>query len=364
MTSSDLTETPVSTIVFHHHKKTSSPMSMSSHHHSPRTSDIEMEPSPLPNQGPQQRRSSYPQIEHHQVPTPSYKRRPSRPWTNTEQEALYVAVERFKLFGRWREIKIRMNLDRTPNEIGEEYMRLYGEILDSDDEDLDDLMMASMVSSSSSSPHTTFSSSTATAGKRGRPLGSGSMRKTTSPVQRKQTTSPRMQIRRSQSMEWTRSNEYPHGDMMDHYPRGNGLMSPASSTSSSRPMDDNNMNNPSDHTEVKPTRTVRVWTQRQSEQLKSLIEDYFPGGYRINWVWVASQMGNTFTRKQCKNKWEIMRRRAGTEEEVALLKKGHEEFGASWSQIQEKYLPERSQGSIAIMWELLQAREAGQQQKH
>ncbi|KAF9331438.1 hypothetical protein BG006_005696 [Podila minutissima] len=336
--------------------------SMSSHHLSPRISDIEMEPSPLPDQGPQPRRSSYPQLEQHhptQVP-PSYKRKPSRPWTNTEQEALYVAVERFKLFGRWREIKIRMNLDRTPNEIGEEYMRLYGEILDSDDEDLDD-MMASMGSSTSSSPHT-FPASTS--GKRGRPLGSGGMRKTASPVQSRQQTSPRMQIRRSQSMEWTRSSEYQHGDMDSHYPRG-GPMSPASSSPSTRPTDDTPSNPASDHSaEVKPTRTVRVWTQRQSEQLKSLIEDYFPGGYRINWVWVASQMGNTFTRKQCKNKWEIMRRRAGTEEEVALLKKGHEEFGPSWSQIQEKYLPERSQGSIAIMWELLLAREAGQQQKH
>jgi hypothetical protein len=94
-----------------------------------------------------------------------------------------------------------------------------------------------------------------------------------------------------------------------------------------------------------------------------LIETCFPGGYRINWVWVASQMGNTFTRKQCKNKWEIMRRRAGTDEEVALLKRGYEEFGPSWSQIQEKYLPERSQGGISIMWGLLQAREEEEERK-
>ncbi|KAG9062093.1 hypothetical protein KI688_006818 [Linnemannia hyalina] len=109
---------------------------------------------------------------------------------------------------------------------------------------------------------------------------------------------------------------------------------------------------------TRPARMVRVWTPEQSETLKNLVEVYFPGAYRINWVWVAAQMGNAFTRKQCKNKWEIMRRRMGTEDEIMLLKRGYQEFGPSWGQIQEKYLPERSRGGISIMWELLETREA------
>ncbi|KAF9403318.1 hypothetical protein BGZ94_004646, partial [Podila epigama] len=497
MTSSDPTETPVSSANLHHFptpkEHSRSFMSAPSHEEvptsTPHISDMNPTfPSPLPDQGPipllspsapnppSQRHSSYPLVEpqqqqqqhrhhhyHHQHQNHQHNRINSplpsaspvhnhkvarRPWTKAEQEALYVAVERFKLFGRWREIKVRMGLDRTANEIGEEYMRLYGEILDSeDDEDMNDdedgdvnydsndeanvhvdQVMASP--SSIASPIPSSLSTTTPPGRRGRPLSSTNTtsRKTASPVLTRMQPLPPMQVRRSQSMEWSQPSgeryssvtksdnkisssrsssqhhqhphqhyqhhphhryQHPHQSLHQHREEHEHTQGgPSSSTMvedpreyqprmfrqhstssvPTRSMDETRVSHPPSDTgatnEVKPTRTVRVWTQKQSEQLKSLIEDYFPGGYRINWVWVASQMGNTFTRKQCKNKWEIMRRRAGTEEEVNQLKLGFQEFGPSWSQIQEKYLPERSQGSIAIMWDLLQARESGLPQKH
>ncbi|KAG0364705.1 hypothetical protein BGZ54_007248 [Gamsiella multidivaricata] len=116
-------------------------------------------------------------------------------------------------------------------------------------------------------------------------------------------------------------------------------------------------------TDTRPQRMVRVWTQEQSENLRNLIEVHFPGAYRINWVWVAAQMGNIFTRKQCKNKWEIIRRRMGTEKEINQLKRGYQEFRPSWQQIQEKYMPEWSRGGISTMWNLLETRGAEQQQQ-
>ncbi|KAF9942154.1 hypothetical protein BGZ67_002789 [Mortierella alpina] len=316
------------------------------------------------------------ELQSHERPVKTYRQlSPSelstkRPWTNSEQEALYVAVERFKLYGQWGEVRNRMNLNRSAAEIEQEYMRLYGELADSDNDendknDLDDdnddwagqgratvetaqyhmpghvtpaLTVASSSSLSARSSQETFKSHY------GRPAHLPTP--AVAPVQgrRPQQRKPHIEYHDDESRE-TR---------MDVEPQTTASRLPSGKSSAARSRTDSAV------VDAKPARTVRVWTQQQSEQLKNLIEDCFPGGYRINWVWVASQMGNTFTRKQCKNKWEIMRRRAGTEDEINLLKQGHEEFGPSWSQIQEKYLPERSQGGISIMWNLLQAREAEQ----
>ncbi|CAO3565203.1 unnamed protein product [Mortierella alpina] len=268
---------------------------------------------------------------------PSSKRRfIRRPWTNGEQESLYVAVERLKLFGRWHEVKARMNLDRTLAEIEEEYTRLYAEIPDTDDEECTDrtpeeqdpdqedhaLPTPALTATSSATPSARSSQDNiASLFDRSRPL---------------------LQDRAAPAVErppeGDDEDEVEDEDEEQHHPQY-----PQQATFGTR-----------------PPRMVRVWTLEQSENLKNLIEVYFPGAYRINWVWVAAQMGNAFTRKQCKNKWEIMRRRMGSEDEINLLKRGYQEFGPSWGQIQEKYLPERSRGGISIMWELLETREAEQ----
>ncbi|KAG0306620.1 hypothetical protein BGZ98_002037 [Dissophora globulifera] len=287
-----------------------------------------------------------------------------RPWSNTEQEALYVAVKKHNLFGRWAEVGKLMQLDRSPIDIEQEYMRLYCELSDSDDDEWPS-------HGHQSTPGRTRPSGFMT------PALTNTSISTLSSTHSSQETFTNTHYRRALShataSEQTHRSPYrKHSvahSVMDGYHKDESAMdaehpspasrlpSPKTSPAAARSRADMAMG------EVKPPRTVRVWTLEQSEQLKNLIEDCFPGGYRINWVWVASQMGNTFTRKQCKNKWEIMRRRAGTEDEIVLLKKGHEEFGPSWNKIQEKYLPERSQGGISIMWSLLQTREAEQQQQ-
>ncbi|KAF9957915.1 hypothetical protein BGZ70_009365 [Mortierella alpina] len=294
-----------------------------------------------------------------------------RPVKTYQQEALYVAVERFKLYGQWAEVRNRMSLNRSAAEIEQEYMRLYGELADSDNDESDD------------NDHDDDNDDWA---------GHGRMTVGTAQYQRPGHVTPALTAASSlsaRSSQETFSSHYgrqahlptpaasavqgrrpqhrkPHAEYhddetratrMDVEPQTAASRLPSGKANAARSRTDSAV------ADAKPARTVRVWTQQQSEQLKNLIEDCFPGGYRINWVWVASQMGNTFTRKQCKNKWEIMRRRAGTEDEINLLKQGHEEFGPSWSQIQEKYLPERSQGGISIMWSLLQAREAEQDQQ-
>ncbi|KAF9348390.1 hypothetical protein BGX26_000206 [Mortierella sp. AD094] len=290
-------------------------------------------------------------------------------WSNDEQEALYIAVEHYNLYGQWATVKDRMELNRTALEIEQEYMRLYGELPDSEDEDW--LGFENDYRPASTNTHlpgqftpalTTSSSST---------LSARSSRETFNiPPTRSSQPTPTEQAHRLPYR--NHLSQYPHmndyrDDENDESRMDTEQTSPVSRLTSGKSSTaisaTRNRSDTAIATDAKPTRTVRVWTVEQSEQLKSLIEDCFPGGYRINWVWVASQMGNTFTRKQCKNKWEIMRRRAGTDEEIALLKKGHDEFGPSWSKIQEKYLPERSQGGISIMWSLLQAREAEQPQQ-
>ncbi|KAG0281696.1 hypothetical protein BGZ96_001048 [Linnemannia gamsii] len=337
-----------------------------------------------------------------------------RHWSNTEQEALYVAVERHHLYGHWAEVRDRMQLNRSVEEIELEYTRIYGELpesdIDYDDDDDDDWSSSGYdpaPGSSSSSAGPTYRSSFPN-------LNHGVGGAATPAL------TPASQSRRS-SQEMYGSYPYPHsthsssrrpsyqtnrsmhsrspddGYDFDHdggsdtrmrdrdssylatspttpksrgtgggsgkRGRGGGSAAAAADRAATAAAAAARGATGGDGGDAKPTRTVRVWTLQQSEQLKNLIETCFPGGYRINWVWVASQMGNTFTRKQCKNKWEIMRRRAGTDEEIALLKRGYEEFGPSWSQIQEKYLPERSQGGISIMWGLLQAREEEEERK-
>ncbi|KAG0044681.1 hypothetical protein BGZ83_010097 [Gryganskiella cystojenkinii] len=393
----------------------------------------------------------------------SQSREQRHPWSNQEQEALYVAVKKHNLYGRWSEVRERMELsNRSVNEIENEYMRLYGELSESeDDEDEDEYYqfsgfgeMEGLVQSGHG--HQRWASAPYPAGhqhhqqpftpysehnnhQHGRRTPSAASATSSSSLSRRssqevfstttnnhnyygthhhshnpfygRTTRPSSsseQLRHSATTTIGpyRKSSHPHSAVVtgaiyrpeeDGFddPMFMGIRPPPSSASSSshrqigasgvikagmathrgptvggRPRSQsdtalvsnssatNAASNATTSAETKPTRTVRVWTPKQSDQLKSLIEDHFPGGFRINWVWVASQMGNTFTRKQCKNKWEIMRRRAGTDEEVRLLKLGYEEFGSDWCQIQEKYLPERSQGGISIMWNLLQTREA------
>ncbi|KAF9900094.1 hypothetical protein BX616_002691 [Lobosporangium transversale] len=290
-----------------------------------------------------------------------------RPWTNAEQEALYIAVERYKLYGQWAEVKERMHLHRSTLEIEQEYARLYGELPESDDEAWPIQTSKSVSVSRTSVPEQTTPALTTTSPST---LSARSSQETFNTHVHRHAHHPapepihRFSPRKSSVSSHPALDDY-QDDENDDVGMNTEQHSPLSRPSSAKSTMGRNRSSSTvtASTDIKPTRTVRVWTPQQSEQLKNLIEDCFPGGYRINWVWVASQMGNTFTRKQCKNKWEIMRRRAGTEEEVALLKKGYEEFGPSWNRIQEKYLPERSQGGISIMWSLLQAREAEQQQQ-
>ncbi|KAG0364610.1 hypothetical protein BGZ54_007337 [Gamsiella multidivaricata] len=285
-----------------------------------------------------------------------------RPWTNAEQEALYVAVERHNLYGRWAKVRDHMHLERSVAEIEQEYMRLYGELPDSEDENQyrqgEQRTKSSHVHVHGHTTPVLTTASTSTLSTQSS-LEAFSSRFHHSPYPSASEHSYRSP-RRIHSVPHSNLDDAHHNDENDDLRMDAEQSSPVSRLLSGK---NSGNRSRSDSTTVdgKPTRTVRVWTPQQSEQLKSLIEDCFPDGYRINWVWVASQMGNTFTRKQCKNKWEIMRRRAGTEEEINLLKKGHEEFGPAWSKIQEKYLPERSQGGISIMWNLLQARESEQQ---
>ncbi|KAF9922045.1 hypothetical protein FBU30_007887 [Linnemannia zychae] len=351
-----------------------------------------------------------------------------RPWTNAEQESLYVAVERYKLFGRWAEVKARMNLDRSTSEIEEEYNRLYAEIPDSEeefydndedeDEDEDDVMYngevlvdaqdsirgarstKSVTNSGTilSTPALTATSSAAqsTHSSQENLAGLFGMSKTEVCQQQdqQQGSYPQQdQYRLHVSPPLEAEDEYDEGyeDFEDHQHQQqphqqqeqqandsifNQQHYPQQHTSQlSQPLQPpqqpqqqaSNHHHHQRHSSTssisRPARMVRVWTPEQSENLKNLVEVYFPGAYRINWVWVAAQMGNAFTRKQCKNKWEIMRRRMGTEDEINLLKRGYQEFGPSWGQIQEKYLPERSRGGISIMWDLLETREAELQQQ-
>ncbi|KAG0051095.1 hypothetical protein BGZ89_003654 [Linnemannia elongata] len=327
-----------------------------------------------------------------------------RHWSNAEQEALYVAVERHHLYGRWAEVKERMQLDRSLEEIEQEYTRIYGELpesdIDYDDDDDDDWSSSGYEpapGSAASSTGPTYRSSFpnlyhAVAGAATPALTPASQSRRSSQEMyatypyphSTQSSSRRPSYQTNRSMHSRSPDDgydYDHDGGSDtrmrdrdssyhatspttpksrgasgggKRGRGGGSAAAAADRAATAAAAAARGVTGGEGGDAKPTRTVRVWTLQQSEQLKNLIETCFPGGYRINWVWVASQMGNTFTRKQCKNKWEIMRRRAGTDEEI---------FGPSWSQIQEKYLPERSQGGISIMWGLLQAREEEEERK-
>ncbi|KAK3832956.1 MAG: hypothetical protein JOS17DRAFT_88242 [Linnemannia elongata] len=352
---------------------------------------------------------------------PSLKRRSliRKPWTNAEQESLYVAVERLKLFGRWGEVKSRMNLDRSCSEIEKEYNRLYAEIPDSeyedymDDEDEDEdeeeeedegmysgevlvddnssinsaqaqastritksggALLTPALTATSSAAQSTHSSQENLAGLFGMAKAAAAAHQQHhQQQQQQQLKQPLLDPRRLPPPPPLneQEDEYDEGyeDYEDHHqqqqqqPQQHDQQSNCPQPYPQQPLVHNqgHRSTPSfssTTSTTRPARMVRVWTPEQSETLKNLVEVYFPGAYRINWVWVAAQMGNAFTRKQCKNKWEIMRRRMGTEDEILLLKRGYQEFGPSWGQIQEKYLPERSRGGISIMWELLETREA------
>lgn len=299
------------------------------------------------------------------APTLKKKYARRRLWTNAEQESLYVAVERFKLFGRWGEVKVQMNLDRTTSEIEEEYMRLYGELPDTDDDWMEEDEEDEGEDSQSTPPLTASSSCAPSARSSQESISALYARSSTS------TSTKAKHNRASSSIDISAfhiRDKRPGFDEDDteepiHYKSNHSRQQSSFGSTFLPDPQVSTISTASDLSQADTTRPsasarmVRVWTMEQSENLKNLIEVYFPGSYRINWVWVAAQMGNAFTRKQCKNKWEIMRRRMGSDEEISLLKKGYSEFGPSWGQIQEKYLPERSRGGISIMWELLEARE-------
>ncbi|KAF8939557.1 hypothetical protein BGZ47_008128 [Haplosporangium gracile] len=365
---------------------------------------------------------------------PSLKRRSliRRPWTNAEQESLYVAVERLKLFGRWGEVKTRMNLDRSCSEIEEEYNRLYAEIPDSEYEDymedddenedeedegmysgellVDDnsdnseqaqaqaqgtrvmsdvTLLTPALTATSSAAQSTHSSQENLASLFGMAKAAAAAHQQHQQLQQLQQQQQLKQSLLDQRRPLPPPPPPPLNEQEDEYDEGyEDYEDHLQQQQQQLQQHDQQSNCPQPyhhqqphtqhqqpHTQhqqghrstascssttstTRPARMVRVWTPEQSEALKNLVEVYFPGAYRINWVWVAAQMGNAFTRKQCKNKWEIMRRRMGTEDEILLLKRGYQEFGPSWGQIQEKYLPERSRGGISIMWELLETREA------
>ncbi|KAG0047776.1 hypothetical protein BGZ83_007236 [Gryganskiella cystojenkinii] len=351
-----------------------------------------------------------------------------RHWTKSEQEALYIAVERLGLFGQWEHIQRRMNLDRTTTEIRDEYTRIYAEIPNTDDEEsdseadiqdpstpprplhhnqdqderslemelewrlsqrLDDTNRSSNGASSRHATHspsslpaailTTLATPALTATSSTTPSARSSQDNIaqlydqskyqkaepfrfpcTSATAAVATTRKISPGGEDDDLEEEDEDDQEEDDEGVTHKSGNQHLLPTTATSSSS---SSTLSFPSG--ETRPPRMIRVWTPEQSENLKNLIEVSFPGSYRINWVWVAAQMGNAFTRKQCKNKWEIMRRRMGTEDEIQLLKRGYQEFGPSWGQIQEKYLPERSRGGISIMWDLLESRGSEQQsQQH
>ncbi|KAF8966700.1 hypothetical protein BGZ46_000334 [Entomortierella lignicola] len=50
----------------------------------------------------------------------------SKPWTQAEREAVYLAVTRYHLLGQWSKIREMLNLHRTDEEIEAEYTKLYG----------------------------------------------------------------------------------------------------------------------------------------------------------------------------------------------------------------------------------------------
>ncbi|KAF9179574.1 hypothetical protein BGZ50_006849 [Haplosporangium sp. Z 11] len=244
-----------------------------------------------------------------------------------------------------------MKLDRTAKEIEEEYTRIYAEIPDSDEEWTEDMpehnhhAQEHNVNSALPTPTLTATSSATPSARSSRDDIASLFDRSISACTEPLLSSSTRPITSTQNHDGEDEDDMDDEDDERSY---------------RHPQQRHHHQTASD---VRPARMVRVWTNEQSETLKNLIEVYFPGAYRINWVWVAAQMGNTFTRKQCKNKWEIMRRRMGTEDEIKLLKQGYKEFGPSWGQIQEKYLPERSRGGISIMWELLGTREAEQKQQ-
>ncbi|KAF9915634.1 hypothetical protein BX616_005697 [Lobosporangium transversale] len=328
---------------------------------------------------------------------PALKWRPNmrRAWTSTEQESLYIAVEKYKLYGQWYQAKTLMNLDRTAEEIEQEYIRLYAEIPDSNEEyeekseeleraredkeegqnwelqqrqdnysyiyelNASRLRTPSVTATSGESSMRSSKDNMAMLSDCTKDAMSNHSKATVSGVITTSTSQPLLCVENDEdNIEDEDDDMGQNHDKQPHrqqYGPHNHI--PVGTAQPPAQLNQQNQQRYQLH-----QRMARIWTPERSEYLKNLVEFYFPGSYRINWVWVAAQMGNVFTRKQCKNKWEIMRRRMGTEEEINLLKRGYQEFGPSWGQIQEKYLPERSSAGISTMWSLLETREAEQRQ--
>ncbi|KAF9387140.1 hypothetical protein CPC16_007200 [Podila verticillata] len=113
------------------------------------------------------------------------------------------------------------------------------------------------------------------------------------------------------------------------------------------------------------------WTQEQSALLRELIEDIKAHGLRrhaneqpkIDWDWVAEEMGGAFTRAQCKSRWTRMSRNTGSTragawqpQELEAMVMGLCQEGASWTVIHREHLSSRSPSFIQGKWKSMAAK--------
>ncbi|KAG0018805.1 hypothetical protein BGZ82_000324 [Podila clonocystis] len=114
-----------------------------------------------------------------------------------------------------------------------------------------------------------------------------------------------------------------------------------------------------------------TWTQEQSALLHELIEDIKTHGLRrhaneppkIDWDWVAEEMGGIFTRTQCKSRWTRMSKttsstKIGTwqPQELEQLVTGLCQEGALWTVIHREHLSSRSPSFIQGKWKSMVAK--------
>lgn len=114
-----------------------------------------------------------------------------------------------------------------------------------------------------------------------------------------------------------------------------------------------------------------TWTQEQSALLRELIEDIKIHGLRqhaneppkIDWDWVAEEMGGAFTRTQCKSRWTRMSNTTSSTktgpwqpQELESMVTGLCQEGASWTVIHRKHLSSRSPSFIQGKWKSMAAK--------
>ncbi|KAF9308072.1 hypothetical protein BG003_011653 [Podila horticola] len=128
----------------------------------------------------------------------------------------------------------------------------------------------------------------------------------------------------------------------------------------------------------KPTKTQHeeeddrvTWTQEQSALLRELIEDIKIHGLRrhanelpkVDWDWVAEEMGGAFTRIQCKSRWTRMSKATSSTktgpwqpQELEAMVTGLYQEGASWTVIHRVHLSSRSPSFIQGKWKSMAAK--------